>query len=319
LDKLLNQVAFGSRDPNVISSIAGRLARLDRQITKEDRAALDAAAGMPLKEIVAALIDALDPDQQHLAAQHLAGNTDPTPEQQEQARAAMLEAALVPIATNPAFRTQLVEFRRSYEQAIDITSIDTVISVGPTKGAEDRARGVITSFKAYIEEHKDEITALQVLYSTPYRERLTFAQIKELATAIAAPPHRWTPEALWQAHHTLDHDKVHGSGTRMLTDLVSIVRYTLQQADELVPYQDIVEERYAGWLLAQQQAGRTFTPEQHQWLGMIKDHIAGSLEMRPDDFDFVPFSEHGGLGKATRLFGAQLRPIIDELRQALVA
>ncbi len=318
-DKLLNQVAFGSRDPNVISSIAGRLARLDRQITREDRATLDAAARMPLKQIVADLIDALDPDRQHIAAQHLAGNSDPTPEQVEQARAALLEAALVPIATNPAFRAQLVEFRHSYEQAIDITSIDSVLYAGASKDASDRARGLITSFKEYIEEHKDEITALQVLYSTPYRERLTFAQIKELATAIGAPPRRWTPEALWQAYQTLDYAKVRGSGQRMLTDLVSIVRYTLEQADELVPYQEIVEERYTGWLLAQQQAKRTFTPEQHHWLGMIKDHIAGSLEIGPDDFDFVPFSEHGGLGKAHRLFGDQLRPIIDELREALVA
>ena len=318
-DKLLNQVALGSRDPDVLSSIAGRLARLDRQITKEDRATLEALAGMPIKQIAGALIDALDPDQQHIAAQHLAGTTDPTPAQVEEAARALLEAAAVPIATNPAFRTQLIEFRRSYEQAIDISSIDTVTFAGASKDAADRARSLVTSFKEYIDEHHDEITALQVLYSAPYRERLTFTEIKELADTIAAPPRRWTPEALWSAYEALDHDKVHGSGRRMLTDLVSIVRYALEQDDQLIPYADTVEKRYEGWLLTQQQQERTFTPEQYRWLGMIKDHLAGSLDIAPDDFDYVPFSEHGGLGKAARLFGDGFGAILDELRGALVA
>ena len=47
-----------------------------------------------------------------------------------------------------------------------------------------------------MKENRDEITALQVLYSRPYRERLTFEQVKELAAAIEKPPHGWTPERL---------------------------------------------------------------------------------------------------------------------------
>jgi type I restriction enzyme R subunit len=37
-DRLLNQIAIGVRDPDMVSSVAARLARLSRQITKEDRA-----------------------------------------------------------------------------------------------------------------------------------------------------------------------------------------------------------------------------------------------------------------------------------------
>jgi type I restriction enzyme R subunit len=295
------------------------LARLDRQITKEDRALLEDAAGTPLKEIAARLVAALDPDQQHVAAQNQFSTDDPTAEQVEQAAAVLLDAAAAVIATKPEFRKVLIEFRRSYEQAIDVTSIDEVIEAAPSKSATDRAHSLVASFKEYIEEHKDEITALQVLYSVPYRDRPTFAQIKELADAIGAPPRRWTPEALWDAYQTLDHDKVHGSGRRMLTDLVSIVRFALEQDNELVPYQETVDERYAAWLHTQQQQGRQFTPEQHRWLGMMKDHIAGSLEIGPDDFDYVPFSEHGGLGKAARLFGDDLGSVMEELRKVLVA
>jgi type I restriction enzyme R subunit len=318
-DKLLNQVSYGSRDPEVISSIAGRLARLNRQITREDRAELEEAAGVELRELVAGLVNALDPDEQYVTAQADTGKTDPTAEEVAATATRMLSEAVKPIATNPDFRQKLIDVRRSYEQAIDTTSIDTVLHAGHSKDATERAHKLITSFREFIEEHHDEITALQVLYNVPYTERPSFADIKELAIAIERPPRQWTPERLWQAYQVLEKDRVHGSGGRMLTDLVSLIRFTLEQDDELVPYQEAVEERYAGWLLTQQQAGREFTPEQHKWLGMMKDHIAASLTIGTNDFDYVPFSEQGGLGKAFDLFGDELAAVMDDLNKVLVA
>ena len=42
-DKLMDLVGMGSRDPDVLSSLASRLARLDRQLTPQDRQAIEAA------------------------------------------------------------------------------------------------------------------------------------------------------------------------------------------------------------------------------------------------------------------------------------
>ena len=36
---------------------------------------------------------------------------------------------------------------------------------------------IVQSFREYIEENRDEITALQVLYERPYRQRLCYAHI----------------------------------------------------------------------------------------------------------------------------------------------
>ena len=318
-DKLLNQVSFGNRDPDVISSIAGRLARLNRQVTKEDRAELEEAAGVELEQLVHSIVDALDPDEQYLEAQKATGKEDPTSEEVVAATMSMLDAAVQPISTNPEFRQKLVDVRRSYEQIIDTTSIDEVLHAGHSKDATERAKQLVSSFEEYIEENKDEITALQVLYNIPYREKPTFAEIKELAAAIERPPRSWTPEKLWAAYQVLEKDRVHGSGGRVLTDLVSLVRFALEQDDELIPYPEAVEERFEGWLLTQQQAGREFTPEQYKWLGMIKDHVATSLKMSTDDFDYVPFNDQGGLGKAWDLFGDDLGGILEELNEVLVA
>ena len=315
LDKLLRQISFGSRDPDVVSTIAGRLARLERQLTKDDRAELEELAGTSLRELTRALVESIDPDRQIEAT----GKEEPTPEEIGAAAKELIGAALRPLATNPELRERLVEIRRSYEQTIDEVSKDEVIAAGYSLDGAERARQTAESFRRFIEEHRDEITALQILYSRPYRQRLTFKEVRELARAIERPPHQWTPEKLWAAYETLDRSKVRGSGRRVLTDIVSLVRFALEQEDELVPYPELVGERFRAWLLAQENASRSFTPEQRAWLERIRDHVAASLSISTEDFEYVPFVEHGGLGKAFELFGDALVPLLEELNAALAA
>jgi type I restriction enzyme, R subunit len=158
-----------------------------------------------------------------------------------------------------------------------------------------------------------------VLYSHPYKERLTYASVKELAAALARPPQSWTPEKLWQAYDTLDHSKVRGSGQRMLTDVVSLVRYALQQDDELVPFRDTVEERFGAWLAMQEQNRGAFTADQRQWLTWMKDLVAAELDVSTEAFDYNPFLQAGGLGRAYQVFGDDLQPLMAELTEALAA
>jgi type I restriction enzyme, R subunit len=316
LDTLLTRLSFGERAPEVVSSIAARLARLDRRLTPDDRRELqELAGGLSLGDIARGIVEATDPDRQVEAT----GVAEPSPEQLAQATKALIDAAVTPLATNPDLRQRIVEVRRSYEQAIDETSKDIVIEAGYSRDAADRARATVESFQRFIEDHKDEITALQVLYSRPYPRRLTFREVKELAQAIGRPPYSWTEERLWAAYEALDASKVRGSGTRVLTDLVSLVRFALHQDDELVPYPDLVRERFDAWLLQQENAGRTFTNEQRAWLERIRDHVAASLGITPDDFAYTPFVEHGGYGRAAQVFGADLNPLLDEMAEALVA
>lgn len=86
----------------------------------------------------------------------------------------------------------------------------------------------------------------------------------------------------------------------MLTDIVSLVRYALEQEDELVPYPQLVSQRYNAWLLHQENAGRTFSAEELAWLERIRDHVAASLAIDAEDFEYTPFIEQGGLARPTR-------------------
>ena len=318
-DRLLNQVGLGSTDAEVVSSVASRLARLNRRITAEDRAEVENVAGIGLGDLVRQITDALNPDYQHTAAAAEASTEDPTPEQVAATAKRLIEEAVQPIAGNAELRQKLIDVRRSYEQLMDTATKDKVISGEFSREAADRAREQTQSFRQFIEDNKDEITALQVLYSQPYGGGLTYADIKELAQAISRPPHRWTTDALWQAYETLDASKVRGSGHRISTDLVSLVRHALGHTDELVAYPDLVNERFEAWLDQQQTLGRQFTDEQTAYLHLIKERIAGSLAVAPADLQNPPFSTHGGLGKARQLFGNDLNPLLEELTLALAA
>ncbi len=319
LKALFEQVATGSCDPDVVASIASRLTRLDRQLTKPDRAELaELAGGTDLSTIAGELVRAVDIDR---AAAEAAGRFggDPTLEQVEAIRQERVSAAVEPLTANPTLRARILDVRSSYEQVLDAVSADRVVDAGFSTDATARAKRTVTDWEAFIADNRDELTALQILYSKPAGRRLTYAQIRELANTIGRPPRAWTPEHIWEAYATLEESRVRGHGGRVLTDLVSLVRFTLEEDQELVPWVETVHERFDGWLIAVSQQGRTFNPVQQQWLSLIRDHVAGSLTVTEQDLMETPFSQHGGLAKARQLFGGDLEPLLHELTEALSA
>ena len=316
-DKLLDRVGMGDRDREVLSSLASRLARLDRHLAPRDRNSIEAAShGVSLQSLVSGLVAAADPDAALDAVRHATGQDDPSESAVAEARQRLLEDAARPFAANPDLRQQLVDVHRSYEQTMDTVSADSLMEAG---FSGDQAGAMVRSFREFIEENRDEITALQVLYERPYRQRLSYADIKALAHALESPPRSWTTDRLWEAYRQLDRSKVRGSGQRTLADIVSVVRYAIGGVDELAPFADGVRERFSGWLAMQETAGRAFTQEQVRWLEAIRDHIAGSVSMELTDFQYAPFNQQGGLGQAYGLFGEDLPGLLKELNLELVA
>jgi type I restriction enzyme, R subunit len=322
--ELLDAIAWGSVDPEVVSSLAGRLARLNRRLGLHEQLAIqETSGGSTLADIVSDLIAALDPDRQTEEARraaNLPAEAEPGAEELKAAEKSLIRQAVAPLASNPALRNQLHEYKDRYEHTYDHVSIDEVREAGFSGSSRQKAENLVRSFEQFVEDHRDEITALQILYSRPYKGRLRLKDVKDLADLIQSPPRSWTPEKLWNAYEVLVRDKVRGaSGGKLLTDIVSLVRFALHPDEELIPFKDRVEQRYRAWLAHQETNGRRFTPEQLQWIDLIRDHIVGSLQMEMDDFDAVPFSQKGGLGRAYEVFGSELGSILDELNEVLAA
>jgi len=319
LEKLLEAVAFGSTDEDIVSSLAGRLARLNQRLTKpQQQEVVEASGGPSLSDIMRPMLSALDADNQVERAKADHKTDQPTDEQIKKAAEALIKEAAKPFH-KPALRDKIIELKRSFEQTIDAVSLDEVLDAGFDAKALDRAKGIVESFERFIAEHHDEITALQVLYSQPYRRRLTFAEIKALAQTIERPPLGVTTERLWLAYQALNQSKMHGGGGRQLTDIVSIIRYALHHDEVLTPFADVVHERFDRWLETQHAAGRAFNPDQLRWLELIRDHVAASMSITPDDFAYTPFNEAGGIGKAYELFKDDLNKLLDELNEVLAA
>ncbi|MCK5230870.1 MAG: hypothetical protein KAR13_11425, partial [Desulfobulbaceae bacterium] len=155
---------------------------------------------------------------------------------------------------------------------------------------------------------------------TPYKARLRFEDIKELAGQIEKPPRHFRVDNLWNAYAALEKSKVKGvNAPHILTDLVSLVRFAMHQENELVPFPEKVEVNFNAWIAQQEQTGKQFSQEQRQWLVMIRDHIAANLGIETEDFDYAPFAQQGGLGKVYQLFGDELSTIIENLNEALAA
>jgi len=319
-EKLLQAVALGNTEEGVLTSIAGRLARMEHRITKADEQAISkASGGLSLKDLSRGLVEAVNPDRQEERATQQFSTSTPTEQQIQQVATALIQKAAKPFH-DPKFRELLVEIKKKNELTIDHVSQDQVIEAGFSADALARARTIVQSFEQFITQHKDEITALQVLYSKPYKQRLKFEDIKDLANAIEKPPYLWNESQLWQAYAALEKSKVKGaSGKRILTDLVSLVRFAIHQDNELVPFPERVNANFNAWLGDQEREGKKFTDEQRQWLSMIRDHIAANMGVESDDFEYAPFSQAGGLGKAYRLFPDGLQTIIESLNMALVA
>ena len=267
----------------------------------------------------------------------------------ERAREQLTATACAPF-DSPALRDALAKAKQDAEQTIDTTTIDVVTARGFDATAKAKAAGLIETFRDYIKLHQGEITALQIIYSLPRRNlavgeaeagrpdkiRLTEPMLKDLEKKLRDTQATWTEDCLWDAFAITAPAKVKGrSQPGRFADLVSLVRFALEQQPVLEPFSDSVHARFDSWLRGRSQSGSgvpplsssdkrrdaasTFTPEQLGWLRLIRDHIATSLSIDPDDFNLSPFTQRGGLGKAHQLFGAQLSSLLEELNATLAA
>ena len=318
-DKLLESVMLGNQETDTLTSLAGRLARLDREIGDDARKQIaEVSGGISLQRMIHALFDAMDPDKHQQPIALLESPTESLTPEQIQVRTNWLIAEACKPFDNPDVRNTLIELKRQQEQTIDIVSQDRVISSGFDQEAKTRAEQRVASFKQFIEENRDELTALQIIYSKPYGQRhLTDQQVRQLAQVLEKPPHHFTKEDLWQAYKQLDQSKVKGAGPdKLLTNIISLVRFAIGDTATLEPYKDTVDRRFREWLNNQE---KKFSQEQLAWLEMIKDHIAASLRIEMDDFENIPFQAKGGAIKVYQLFGDALDTILEALNEQLAA
>lgn len=322
LKDLMKMVMLQPDEENT-SSLAARLTKIDKQISDADREKFkELAGGKSITQVAVELANLYDPDFQYEKVGqifNLSKDEEPTPEQIQSAMEPVIQSAIHPF-DNPTLRDFVETVRQKIYQIIDTVNIDKITFSGFDSRAKENAEDVINNFRKFIEENKNEIIALKILYDQPYRRKeLTLKMISELKELLASPPYALTAEKIWNAYHRLEPQKVTGlTAARILTDIISLIRYEIGIDKELKPYSEIVNVNFKNWIFRRQAVGKIFTEEQLEWLRMIRDHIVTSVRIEKEDFDYTPFVDNGGLGKFWKLFGEETEKIIIELNEELI-
>ena len=320
LKDLAMGVMMGARDEETISSLAGRLARLNRQLDDAERARIEEqTGGVELTGIVGNLLAAIDPDRIDAKARAIdppVGEDDPAPAAVDQARDLLAADAA------GVFTGELIELidtiRRDKEQTIDHDSLDTVLRAEWEGDAQENAHALVQDFRDYLEANRDQIEALTIFYRQPHRRReLTYGMIRDVLDKLKIDRPRLAPLRVWRAYALLD-DYRGQRPEKELAALVALIRRVCGIDNTLSPYAETVRHNFQTWIMNHHSgSGDKFNNQQMAWLRMIRNHIATSFHLARDDLEMSPFDSQGGLGRMHQLFGSHMDSIIVELNEAL--
>lgn len=323
LKEVLEGIAMGNKDEEMLTTLANRLIRLDKQINQKEKAAFaEKAGGKTINRVIKDLLNAYDADTiENLKAKIHNEKAGASAEEIKSTfnieHSTLIEQATA-LFNNYDLRNFIIDVRKKYDQYIDHINPDEITNMGWVADSKAAAEKLVYGFTTWIDEHKTEITALQIFYAQPYcRRELTFSMLKELAETIRLNKPVLAPLHVWKAYKQLE--KVNGQPKNELIALISLVRKVSGIDETLTAFDKTVDKNFQDWIFRKQAGAVKYTEEQVQWLRLIKDYIAASFHVDREDFSLDPFNKQGGLGKMWQLFGEETDAIIDELNESLVA
>jgi type I restriction enzyme, R subunit len=322
LKDLLAAVAVGAREEELFTTLASRLTRLDKQITeKEKKQFAEKANGKSVAQVAKELLNAFNPDVlEDIETKVRAEKAGASPVEIASAIKAAIEKLQneAAIVFTGELNLYIENVRKAHEQRIDLANPDEVINAGWDKDNKDKANELVNDFARWMQQHKDELTALQIFYNQPFRRReLTYTMIKEVLEKLQHDKPALAPMTVWRAFASAG--SATGSPKTDLIALVSLMRKVCGIDATLTAYDKTVDKNFQDWVFKKQSGAIKFNEEQMQWLRMIKDYVTNSFHIDKEDFDLNPFNAQGGLGKMWQLFGDKTEEIINELNEALAA
>lgn len=316
MKELMMNVALGDKSEDTLTSLANRISRLDKQMTDKEHKEFKKNVGTSARNLANNLLNAFDEDVIAEKAKSLIMSDVPTQQDLEKAQKELLNEATKPFY-NADNRNFIENIRRSHDQVIDTVNLDSVVYAGFDSQREENADKVITTFREFIEENKDEIIALRIIYNENYKDRpMVIEQLKSLYEKLKKK--NITVERLWDCYYIKFTNKVKRGTVAQLTDLISIIRFEIGATDELTSFADRVNANFKEWTFRKNAGYSQFTEEQMEWLRLIKDHIISSLSILDEDLDYTPFDHKGGLLGFYEAFGDNYKNILNEMNVELV-
>ena len=261
LEKLLEVLAHGEVSDENLNLLMGYLSKVNKKAEPEDLLELNTLLQkLTIKQLCVNIIDAINPDNPKVP--DFIDINQPNIER---------KLLISPLIDNLKARKKLLEINAGFMK-ITIDKTDTIIDVGFSK---EQAKGYIEQFENYIDDNKDEIEALRILYNQE-KVVITHTMLKDLEKKLLAHNNQFKSDFLWTCYQTLDGEtgnvKPLNKDTELgvLTNLIQLVRYGYKIEKELVS----LKRRFGSYFnLYCGQAWRKFTPEQVEIVQQIAEYI----------------------------------------------
>jgi len=213
------------------------------------------------------------------------------------------------ILRDPDFQKLLVDYPRGKRVFIvapgvsDDVSSEWLIKGGT--GQEFKPSEYLEAFAQFIHEHQEEVRAVSILLSRP--QEWGAAPLTELREALTKAPEHFTEANLQRAFQAAHH--------KALIDIISMVKRAALDTSPLLTAEERVNQAVDRVI-----EGRELTDAQAKWMEYIRQHLVQNLSIEREDFEAIPvLSDHGGWGRANRVFEGQLSELLEELNKELVA
>ena len=324
LKDLLHAVKMGVRDEELFTSLAGRLVRLDRQIGDTEREQFEQlSGGRSLRQTVRQLLHAYDPDV-------IEGARSRVQSEMKGQAPAEVEAAMdraerkLRVDAARVFNGRLVEYienvRKVHSQVIDNVSRDEVTRSEAASFSRERGKEVRRDFETYLQDNVEEFTALSIYFNEPQRRReVTFAMVRQILERLKVDRPALAPHYVWAAYAGLE-EVTDTRPESELVALVSLLRRVAGIDEGLQDFSGQVDRNFKRWIFERNNTtAEKFTPEQLDWLRMVRDHVKQSFHLEKEDFGLEPFDGHGGVGGFYRAFGKEYMGVVDLMNEILVA
>jgi type I restriction enzyme R subunit len=213
------------------------------------------------------------------------------------------------ILRDPDFQKLLIDYPRGQRTFIVAPGVTDEVSsewlIRGGTGQEYKPSEYLEAFGSFVHEHQDQVEAISILFSRP-REWGT-APLTELRQTLAQAPEHFTEANLQRAFHAAHH--------KALVDIISMVKRAAIDSSPLFTSEERVNQAVDRVI-----AGQELTEAQAKWMEYLRQHLVENLSIDREDFEAIPvLSDHGGWGRANRVFEGRLAELIQELNKELVA
>lgn len=275
LKELLEKLAHGDVCDDNLILLANRLSRIDSKAKQIEKDKFVRIAGVAMKDMASRIFSVLNPETNTLPP-YLDIN-EPNTER---------KALVKELAENYEAREYLCELNAGYVKTL-MPGEDNLISKGFT---QEEAKQAVDAFEEYVNTHRDEIEALQLIYSGKPVNR---SMLEELAKTLQRANMQFEPHRLWNSY-ALVYSDTQGKVKRfkneereqrnLLTNLIQLVRFAYRQIERLDTLYNAAGQYFNLWC---GQVQRELTNEQKEIFAHIKDYIVANDSCTINDYRLV--------------------------------